>query len=320
MGSSAGRTVVRVSASRAGPRLLSGVHPPLPSYVADRPVGDRSRRFSGTTRPGQSRYPQIYPQVWIDRFGGAAAGAAAVGKVRALGGSVEASIGSGGSRFPLGSSCLRRTAADVTPRTPRSQGVIHRCCLRATGATIATIRGDHRTVIDREATPPARSPATPVVAHGRGPTRATNDPVGDPRTAPRPLPGRSPPEPAAHAGPVAATPGLPCPAGYPGCGVGVCPRSPLPSPGRLSRAPTSHAPAPVAVPLGLRAPRVVRSGTSRAACPHDTSREGSTVKRTFQPNNRRRSKKHGFRARMRTRAGRTIVKNRRRRGRSKLSA
>jgi large subunit ribosomal protein L34 len=44
------------------------------------------------------------------------------------------------------------------------------------------------------------------------------------------------------------------------------------------------------------------------------------MKRTFQPNNRRRARKHGFRARMRTRAGRNIVKNRRRRGRSKLSA
>ena len=43
-------------------------------------------------------------------------------------------------------------------------------------------------------------------------------------------------------------------------------------------------------------------------------------KRTFQPNNRRRSKTHGFRLRMRTRAGRAIVSRRRRKGREKLSA
>jgi large subunit ribosomal protein L34 len=43
-------------------------------------------------------------------------------------------------------------------------------------------------------------------------------------------------------------------------------------------------------------------------------------KRTFQPNNRRRSRKHGFRLRMRTRAGRQIIANRRRKGRKKLSA
>jgi large subunit ribosomal protein L34 len=43
-------------------------------------------------------------------------------------------------------------------------------------------------------------------------------------------------------------------------------------------------------------------------------------KRTFQPNTRRRAKKHGFRARMRTRAGRAILATRRTKGRTELSA
>lgn len=43
-------------------------------------------------------------------------------------------------------------------------------------------------------------------------------------------------------------------------------------------------------------------------------------KRTFQPNNRRRARKHGFRARMATRAGRAIINARRAKGRSELSA
>ncbi|SHJ42221.1 LSU ribosomal protein L34P [Tessaracoccus bendigoensis DSM 12906] len=42
-------------------------------------------------------------------------------------------------------------------------------------------------------------------------------------------------------------------------------------------------------------------------------------KRTFQPSNRRRSRTHGFRTRMRTRAGRSILSARRRKGRSELS-
>jgi len=43
-------------------------------------------------------------------------------------------------------------------------------------------------------------------------------------------------------------------------------------------------------------------------------------KRTFQPNNRRRAKTHGFRLRMRTRAGRAIISARRAKGRDRLAA
>ena len=42
-------------------------------------------------------------------------------------------------------------------------------------------------------------------------------------------------------------------------------------------------------------------------------------KRTFQPSNRRRSRTHGFRTRMRTRAGRSILSARRRKGRAELA-
>lgn len=75
-----------------------------------------------------------------------------------------------------------------------------------------------------------------------------------------------------------------------------------------------------AAPSGQPRPNHAPACRPTPARTPDPGAQEDLVKRPFQPNTRKRAKRHGFRHRMATKAGRAVLKARRDKGRQKLSA